>query len=44
MYHYKLAYPGEYFDAEEQFSVKWNDAEIGIEWPSFSPILSERDK
>ena len=44
VYHYKLAYPGEYFDAEDQFSVKWNDVEIGIEWPSFSPILSERDK
>ncbi|MDD2268976.1 MAG: dTDP-4-dehydrorhamnose 3,5-epimerase family protein [Eubacteriales bacterium] len=44
MYHYKLAYNGEYFDAKDQFSLKWNDPEIGIEWPSKSPMLSDRDK
>ena len=44
VYHYKLAYEGEYLDAEEQFSLKWNDPRIGIEWPTDNPILSERDK
>jgi dTDP-4-dehydrorhamnose 3,5-epimerase len=44
VYHYKLAYNGEYLDAEQQFSVKWNDSNIGIEWPIENPILSERDK
>lgn len=44
VYHYKLAYPGEYLDAEDQFSVKWNDPKIGITWPTDSPILSDRDK
>jgi len=44
VYHYKLAYPGEYLDAEDQFSVKWNDPEIGIKWPNNNPILSNRDK
>jgi dTDP-4-dehydrorhamnose 3,5-epimerase len=44
VYHYKLAYPGEYLDAEDQFSVKWNDPTIGIAWPTDSPILSDRDK
>ena len=44
VYHYKLAYEGEYFDADEQFSLKWNDPRIGIEWPTNEPILSERDK
>jgi dTDP-4-dehydrorhamnose 3,5-epimerase len=44
MYHYKLAYSGEYFDANEQFTIKWNDTIIGIEWPNMNPILSERDK
>ena len=44
VYHYKLAYLGDYFDAADQFSVKWNDPEIAIEWPTNHPILSDRDK
>lgn len=44
MYHYKLAYPGEYFDANEQFSVRWDDPKLGIEWQIHNPVLSERDK
>lgn len=44
VYHYKLAYEGEYLDAEDQFSVKWNDPKIGIDWPLEDPILSNRDK
>jgi len=43
-YHYKLAYEGEYIDAEEQFSLKWNDPKINIDWPTNTPILSDRDK
>ena len=43
VYHYKLAYDGEYIDADEQFSVKWDDKNIGIKWISDSPILSGRD-
>ena len=26
-----------------QFSVRWNDPALGIEWPAGDPILSERD-
>ena len=44
VYHYKLAYDGKYIDANEQFSVAWNDKNINIEWPSYEPILSNRDK
>lgn len=44
LYHYKLAYSGEYFDAEDQFTLKWNDPELAIEWPDDNPILSNRDK
>lgn len=44
VYHYKLAYKGEYFDAKDQFTIKWNDPSIGIEWPDINPILSNRDK
>jgi dTDP-4-dehydrorhamnose 3,5-epimerase len=44
VYHYKLAYDGDYIDADEQFSMKWNDEKININWLSNSPILSIRDK
>lgn len=44
IYHYKLAYEGEYIDADKQFSIKWNDPRIGIKWPTDKPILSDRDK
>lgn len=43
VYHYKLAYPGDYHDADRQFTFKWNDPRIGINWPVTSPVLSERD-
>ena len=43
-YHYKLAYQGAYADADEQFTVAWNDPKINIDWPSSDPILSERDR
>lgn len=43
VYHYKLAYKGDYFDVEDQFSIAWNDKSIGIKWLSDTPILSTRD-
>ena len=44
VYHYKLAYTGSYNDADNQFTMKWNDPNVNIPWPSQNPILSERDK
>lgn len=44
VYSYKLAYDGEYLDAEDQFTYKWNDVRFGIDWPMDSPILSDRDR
>ena len=44
VYHYKLAYDGDYIDADDQFSVKWNDKRIGINWLGTQPILSSRDR
>lgn len=44
MYNYKLAYFGDYNDHDKQFTFKWNDERISIEWPINNPILSERDK
>ncbi len=44
VYHYKLAYIGEYFDVEDQFVVKWNDSRLEIDWLIDDPILNDRDK
>ena len=43
LYHYKLAYDGEYIDEDKQNTLKWNDPSIGIEWNCKTPILSNRD-
>lgn len=45
VYHYKLAYNGEYIDAPQQFSLAYNDEKIGIDWElnGIKPILSNRD-
>jgi dTDP-4-dehydrorhamnose 3,5-epimerase len=32
-----------YLGAGEQFSLRWDDPALGIEWPVSNPILSERD-
>ena len=44
VYHYKLAYDGDYVDAQDQFTVRWDDPKLNIDWPTKHPILSERDK
>ena len=43
IYHYKLAYEGDYADYDQQFTVAWNDPRLKINWPTLNPILSERD-
>ncbi len=43
VYHYKLAYEGEYYDANKQFTRSWNDKDLDIDWPTQKPILSSRD-
>ncbi len=44
VFHYKLSYTGNYVDAKDQITLKWNDPKIGIKWPIENPILSDRDK
>ena len=44
IFHYKLAYEGEYFDVSQQTVVKWNDPRLQIKWPTNNPILQDRDK
>jgi len=43
VYHYKLAYDGDYIDAQGQFTLKWNDSDIAIDWGDIDPVLSNRD-
>ena len=43
LYHYKLAYSGKYQDEDSQYTIKWDDPSIGINWDCNSPILSKRD-
>ena len=33
-----------YYSGTDEFGVAWDDPEIGIDWPSEAPILSERDR
>ena len=44
VYHYKLAYDGNYTGPEKQFTYKWNDPVFNIAWDTQNPILSDRDK
>ncbi|HRI46797.1 MAG TPA: dTDP-4-dehydrorhamnose 3,5-epimerase family protein [Ignavibacteriaceae bacterium] len=44
VFHYKLAYIGEYFDVAQQKVVKWDDDILKINWPIENPILQTRDK
>jgi dTDP-4-dehydrorhamnose 3,5-epimerase len=44
VFHYKWAYPGGYPDVEDQFTLKWNDSRLNIDWPINNPMLQKRDK
>jgi dTDP-4-dehydrorhamnose 3,5-epimerase len=44
IFHYKWAYEGKYPDVDDQFTLKWNDPELDIEWPINNPILQKRDR
>lgn len=43
VYNYKLSYPDDYLDADQQFTTKWDDPELAIEWCCSNPVLSGRD-
>ena len=44
VFHYKLAYTGDYIDASDQKTIKWNDPALKINWPCTNPILQDRDR
>ncbi len=41
IFHYKQS---TYYDRAKQFTYKWNDPRLNIEWPIKKPILSQRDE
>lgn len=41
IFHYKQS---TYYDRSGQFTLTWNDPNIGIWWPISAPILSRRDQ
>ena len=41
IFHYKQS---TYYDRSGQFTILWDDPEIGIWWPTRDPILSPRDE
>ena len=38
---YKVSSP---YDAKTECAIRWNDPQLGVAWPSTSPILSARDQ
>ena len=40
---YKWSYEGNYPDTNNQFTIKWNDSDIGIHWPISNPLIQQRD-
>ena len=44
LFHYKLSYKGDYIGSNKQFSLKWNDPKLKINWRITNPILSKRDR
>ena len=44
VFSYKWAYEGKYADVDEQFTIKWNDKRLNIDWPIVNPILQKRDR
>ena len=44
IYSYEYSFKGDYNDASNQISIKWDDKRINYNWPIKKPILSIRDK
>lgn len=34
----------DFYDAADEITVRWDDASLGISWPTSSPILSAKDR
>jgi dTDP-4-dehydrorhamnose 3,5-epimerase len=40
LFHYKCT---EFYSPKDEMAIRWDDPDIGIEWPLREPLLSERD-
>ena len=40
MFHYKC---NDFYSPKDEVTVRWNDPDIGIDWPITNPTLSEKD-
>ena len=40
LFHYKCT---DYYEPKNELTIRWNDPQLGIQWPIMEPILSERD-
>jgi dTDP-4-dehydrorhamnose 3,5-epimerase len=40
LFHYKCT---EFYSPKHELAIRWDDPDIGIEWPLKDPLLSERD-
>mgnify|MGYP001454746288 CR=1 FL=1 len=34
----------DYYFPQDEYCLLWNDGEIGIEWPSLNPTISDKDR
>ena len=39
--HYKVTQPYEHSD---EYGIRWDDPEVGIEWPVSNPVVSDKDQ
>lgn len=39
--HYKVS---QRYDPSDDGGLRWNDSDVGIEWPASTPVISERDR
>jgi dTDP-4-dehydrorhamnose 3,5-epimerase len=40
LFHYKCT---DYYSPKDEMTLRWDDPQVGIKWPSLNPILSEKD-
>jgi len=43
IFHYKMAYNGEFNDVDKQKTIRWDSNQFKIDWPCNNPIISKRD-